>query len=333
MKTWISFFFLIFTVFSFGESSSAYQGVNWADARDNFVDGKIIPSGIDAEAPLAEVERQAHGILSQLKELLAINTVRLGINPDTVGDADYWLKYQAIIEQAKKLKLKVILACWEGENARDGKIDDTPAFHKMWEQVLHDLGKSEHVHFEIFNEPYGYSDDEWREIAAGWLEKALPKMSKMPNRARILISGSGYNEWLSHVGADERFKGCHLSFHLYAWFGGKHRNREGWVKEIKERIGEANAHRTIVTEWGASMKSTPQDFFEQSKLAGRSKSRAYIIGMADVIHEWQMGSVYWPGLRDGDRFSLTKRTDEKLEITNESGKRQVMKSFRVDVTK
>ena len=150
----------------------------------------------------------------------------------------------------------------------------------------------------------------------------------MPNRARILISGSGYNEWLSHVGADERFKGCHLSFHLYAWFGGQHRNREAWVKEIKERIGEANAHRTIVTEWGASMKSTPQDFFEQSKLEGKSKTRAFIIAMADVIHEWKMGSIYWPGLRDGDRFSLTNRNDDKLEITNESGKQQVLKSFR-----
>ena len=325
MKSWTSFFFFILTALSFGEPSSGYQGVNWADARDNFVDGKIIPSGIDEEASLAEVERQAHGILSQLKELLGINTVRLGINPDTVGDADYWLKYQAIIAQAKKLKLKVILACWEGASTRDGKIDDIQAFHKMWELVLRDLSKSEHVHFEAFNEPYGYSESEWREIAAGWLEKALPKM---PNRARILISGSGYNEWLSHVGADERFKGCHLSFHLYAWFGGKHRDREGWVKEIQERIGEANAHRTIVTEWGASMKTTPQDFFEQSKLEGRSKTRAFIIAMADVINEWKMGSVYWPGLRDGDRFSLTNRNDDKLEITNDSGKRQVLKSFR-----
>ncbi len=327
MKSWTSFFFLILTVLSFGEPSSAYQGVNWADARDNFVDGKIIPSGIDEEAPLAEVERQAHSIFSQLKELLGINTVRLGINPDTVGDADYWPKYQAIIAQAKKLKLKVILACWEGASTRDGKIDNIPVFHKMWEQVLRDLSKSEHVHFEIFNEPYGYTESEWREIAAGWLEQVLPKM---PNRARILISGSGYNEWLSHVGADERFKGCHLSFHLYAWFGGQHRNREGWVREIKERIGEGNAHRAIVTEWGASMKGTPQDFFEQSKLEGRSKTRAFIIAMADVIHEWKMGSVYWPGLRDGDRFSLTNRNDDKLEITNESGKRQVLKSFRVE---
>lgn len=330
MKHWIFSLFITLSAHAFGAPASSFQGVNWADPRDNFVDGKIIPSGINADASLAEVEAQAQHILSQLKALLQINTIRLGINPATVADRDHWAKYQTIIAQAKKLKIKVIVACWEGLSTRDGKIDNIPAFQKMWAQVLRDFSKSEHVHFEIFNEPYGYSESEWRAIATTWLNRALPQM---PDRSRIFISGTGYNEWLGHVGADETFKGCHLSFHLYSWFGEKHRTREGWEKEIKERIGQANAHRTIVTEWGASMKSTPQDFFEESKLSERSKTRAFIIAMAGVIHEWNMGSIYWPGLREGDQFSLTSQEDGKLKITNRSGRDQVLKSFRMTAVK
>jgi hypothetical protein len=50
---------------------------------------------------------------------------------------------------------------------------------------------------------------------------------------------------------------------------------------------------------------------------------AYIRGMSDQLREWEMGSFYWPGLRDGDWYSMTKRTGEganiKLEIVNQSG--------------
>jgi len=50
---------------------------------------------------------------------------------------------------------------------------------------------------------------------------------------------------------------------------------------------------------------------------------AYIRGMSDQLREWEMGSFYWPGLRDGDWYSMTKRSGEganiKLEVVNQSG--------------
>ena len=45
--------------------------------------------------------------------------------------------------------------------------------------------------------------------------------------------------------------------------------------------------------------------------------------MSDQLREWEMGSFYWPGLRDGDWYSMTKRSGEganiKLEVVNQSG--------------
>jgi hypothetical protein len=50
---------------------------------------------------------------------------------------------------------------------------------------------------------------------------------------------------------------------------------------------------------------------------------AYIRGIPEQLREWKMGSFYWPGLRDGDWYSMTKRSGEganiKLEIVNQSG--------------
>ena len=43
-----------------------FKGVNWADARDNFVDGWIIPSGINHELDSKYIQVEASYILLQL---------------------------------------------------------------------------------------------------------------------------------------------------------------------------------------------------------------------------------------------------------------------------
>lgn len=310
--------------------TSSFDGINWADGRDNFVAGWVIPSGIDHRRPIREVAGQARTILTQLKQCLQINTVRLGINPATVFDETWWPKYRTIVREAAALEMKVILACWESNSSRDGKIDDQRAFDLMWDRVLNDFKDDQRVYFEIFNEPHGYSDAEWRDLAGAWIERQGHKI-RGRDRTRVLVSGSGYNERLAQVAGDKRFDGCRLSFHLYAWFGGKHETVSGWRREIEERIGRSNATRTIVTEWGAPMKPLPQDYYTE-KVPDGDRNRSYLIAMSNVIRDWNMGSVYWPGLRDGDNFSLTERQKGTsiLQITNESGKIQLQRSFNHD---
>lgn len=307
--------------------ASSFAGVNWADRRDNFVDGWIVPSGIEPSRSSSDVAAQARAILTELKQKLSINTVRLGINPATVQDSTWWSKYRAIIDEATKLELKVILACWESKGSKDGSIDDPQAFNRMWDQVLNDYGGDTQVYFEIFNEPHGYSDQEWRDLAAAWIAQHAGKI-RGKDRGRILVSGSGYSERLTHVAADPRFDGCLLSFHLYAWFGAGIDSVAGWRKEIEERIGRTHAARTVVTEWGAPMKNLPNDYYTKDSPDG-DKNRAYLVAMADAIRDWNMGSVYWPGLRDEDAFSLTERENgfATLRVTNESGKALLLRSF------
>ena len=307
--------------------TSSFNGVNWADSRDNFVDGWIIPSGIDHRRPIPEVAEQARTILTQLKQSLHINTVRLGINPSTVLDERWWPKYGRIVREATALEMNVVLACWESNSSRDGKIDNPQAFDLMWNRVLDDFKDDRRVYFEIFNEPHGYSDAEWRDLAAAWMERQVHKIRNR-DRSRVLVSGSGYNEHLAQVARDQRFDGCRLSFHLYSWLGGKHETLSGWKQEIATRIGRPNATRTMVTEWGAPMRNRPQDYYTEAIPDG-DRDRAYVLAMSSMIREWGMGSIYWPGLRDGDDFSLTQRKEgtSLLQIMNESGKTQLQRSF------
>jgi hypothetical protein len=51
--------------------------------------------------------------------------------------------------------------------------------------------------------------------------------------------------------------------------------------------------------------------------------------MSETIRAGNMGSIYWPGLRDGDDFSLLERAGHgaELKLTNESGKTKWRESF------
>ena len=50
---------------------------------------------------------------------------------------------------------------------------------------------------------------------------------------------------------------------------------------------------------------------------------AYIRGTTEQLRQWNMGSFYWAGLKEGDWYSMTKKSGAgsniKLEIVNQSG--------------
>jgi len=77
--------------------------------------------------------------------------------------------------------------------------------------------------------------------------------------------------------------------------------------------------RTIVGEWGGPM-TTGTDY---SVNADGDAYRSYVRAVADVMHDNAMGSCYWPGLRNGDSYSMTTLntggSSLTLSVTNTSG--------------
>jgi endoglucanase len=243
---------------------------------------------------------------------MGANTVRLPINPETVTQS-WWASYQGAIDVALTKGMKVILCCWEGVNVKDGKIDDMTAFNAMWDIVIAQYGTNPNVYFEIFNEPFGYTQTQWANICADWLNRypSLP-------RGNILVGGQGYDENVTLMGADTRFANCLLSQHIYPWWG-NYNTEPRWKTELQTRVG-SYYNRTVLTEFGATMTS--------GKNYGAPKKDVeicFIRGITDQLRTWGMGSCYWPGLRIADTYSMESlnTTTYVLTNTNVSGKDRV----------
>ena len=286
---------------SFGADSIA--GVNWADGRDNFVDGWVIPSGLASGDSYDTVSAKAAAILTGFQNNMhGVNTVRLPINPPSVAEV-WWGRYTGAIDQALNKGIKVILCCWESASSKDGIIDNTTDFWAMWTTVINKYGSNPKVYFEVFNEPHGYTLAQLTAIYAEFL-------SRFPNtpRGRIILSGTGYSENLAELGADSRFTNCLLALHNYAFWAT--RTTAGWESDWRNRMGNYKS-RTVVTEFGATM-NTGKDYQNGSQ---SDNEIAYIVGSSNVFRNDKTGSVYWPGLRDNDSYSIQTRGGSGNNIT------------------
>ncbi|NUR03389.1 MAG: cellulase family glycosylhydrolase, partial [Streptomyces sp.] len=273
-------------------ATSQFKGVNWADPRDNYADDPVVPSGLSTSDSYSTVYAKATAVLSGFqKNLPGVNTVRLPINPYSVGTA-WWNSYTGAIDAATAKGFNVILSYWEGTSHKDGLIDDTSAWNTMWNTVTAKYGGTANVYFEPMNEPFGYSATDWANIAAQWISghSSIPKN-------RIFVSGTGYNDNVTSVCADSRLNGTYLSLHHYG-FWGTHTYSQ-WVTDFKNRIGGC-ASRTVLDEFGAPM-TTGLNYDDST---ATDNFIAYIRADTDTLRSLGMGSVYWPGLRTGDTYSL-----------------------------
>lgn len=295
--------------------TNQFRGVSWADKRDNFVSDVLVPSGLSLtdtyESALVIADRVVGGFV----ELLGTNSVRLPINEPTVST--FWNTYTGAIDAALR-KGRVVLGYWGPSQPSGPKnMDD---FWAMWAKVVKTYGDNPNAYFEVFNEPHMYTADELRSLYATWLQK-------FPNvpRNRVILDGSGLAWNVPDIAGDSRFDGCFFAVHDYSFWASID-TESGWMNHFKGLVGKYS-DRTICTEWGGPMGAgskngvhyDPMDYSRPST----NFFMAYIRGMTEQLREWQMGSFYWVGLRDGDWYSMTKRTGEgaaiKLEIVNQSG--------------
>ena len=309
----------ISTVNSFAVTSQ-FRGVNWADKRDNFVSDVLVLSGLSLSDNYQSASVAAERVIGQFQELFGTNSVRMPVNEPTVLKA--FDMYSGALDVALKHG-RLVMGYWGPAQPSGPKnMND---WWSMWAKIVEKYGDHPNAYFEIFNEPHMYSKTELRDLYAQWLEK-------FPNvpRDHILLDGSGLAWNVPDIADDPRFEGCLFAVHEYTFWNMSITTEQGWKNSFKGKVGkyiDRYIDRTVCTEWGGAMSpgekngvhydymdynSTPTNYF-----------MAYIRGMSDQLREWEMGSFYWPGLRDGDWYSMTKRTGEganiKLEIVNQSG--------------
>lgn len=286
-------------------ATNNFKGLNWADPADNFKDGLVVVSGLAATDSYATVQSKSGPILTAFQNRGA-NTVRLPVNPSTVSQS-YWSAYTGAIDLAVSRSMNVILAYWEGSSSRDGLVDNTTQFWSMWQTIVNKYGTNSRVYFEPINEPHGYSTTDLNNLYATWLSN----YASVP-RGRIILDGQGYAQNVNVVGADSRLSSCLLSYHNYTWFDNNKTTVGDWVAAIQSI---AYPDRTIVTEFGIPM-TTGKNYLGAP---GSDREIAYLQGMTQGILGRSMGCVYWPGLRNGDTYSLLTLSGSTLTTNNASG--------------
>jgi hypothetical protein len=301
-----------------------FHGVNWADQRDNFVNGVLYVSGLGSTDTYSSAATVADRVVGQLYSITGANTVRMPINEPTV--ATYWNTYTGAIDQALT-KGKVILAYWAYANGRPG---NTTAYDQMWDTVVAKYASNSNAYFEVINEPYGYSTTDLDNLYNAW----LTRHSNVP-RGRVILDGAGLAQNVPAVGQDSRLNDTLLAVHDYSFFAG-FEDETSWANHIASSIG-AYASRTVATEWGAPMSPGSKNGVSYDTIDYNIPSGSffadYVRGVSSELRALGVGGVYWPGLRDGDWYSLTKRTGSganlNLTLTNPSGLNRLQYSWGI----
>jgi hypothetical protein len=177
----------------------------------------------------------------------------------------------------------------------------------MWQSVTTKYGASANVWFEPFNEPFGYSAADLKTLYAQWLGR-FPVIPA----GRILLDGTGYATGVNTIGADSRFDSCLLSFHMYTWF----EKNNVTVGDWEQTISTLNyPGRTILTEFGVPM-TNGKDYLAPP---GSDVEVAYLQGLTNALRSAKVGSIYWPGLRIGDSYSMLSLSGSTLTTNSTSG--------------
>lgn len=223
-------------------STGQLRGVNWADARDNFVNGVLYVSGLGSSDTYFSAAATANQVVGQLYSITGANTVRIPINEPTV--ANYWETYTGAIDTALG-KGNLIFAYWASSG---GRPSDMTAFNQMWDKVVAKYGGNANAYFEVINEPYGYSAPDLNNMYNSW----LARYSGVP-RGRVILDGAGLATNVAAVGGDTRLNGTLLAVHDYTMFvGSPYDDETTWANHIASYIG-GYADRTVATEWGGPM--------------------------------------------------------------------------------
>ena len=298
-------------------ATNQFRGVNWADPRDNFQSGVVYLSGLSSADTYASASAVADRVVGQFVSELGSNSVRLPINEATVSQ--YWSTYTGAIDMALS-KGKVILCFWSSSSG--AKPPDIDQYWSMWATVVDKYGSNPNAYFEVFNEPSGYSTTDLGNLYATWLTK-FPSVPQ----GRVILDGGGLAQNVPAIGSDSRFSACLLAVHDYTFFASTSWTAASqWESQFQSEVGNY-ADRTVCTEWGAPMSPGSKNGISYGVQnyddPPGSYFVAYVQGISSQLRTWNMGSFFWPGLRDGDWYSMTVKTGSgssiTLSVSNPSG--------------
>ena len=292
------------TVVSGGTGVASFHCVNWADNRDNFVDGHLLLSGITSDTDTYEgVTTKANIVVAAFTDLIKANSFRMPINEPTALDP-WWNSYKAAIAAGIAKGMKVIIGFWPKDKGIGKPVDNT-RWYSMWKVVIDAYVSNPLVFYDIHNEPHGFAPAAWVTQVNGWL-------AQFPNvpRQQIIVAGSGWDDNVGSVASN--WPDLMMEIHNYANNGPT--TQAGWKSNLLNRLGNA-VSRTIVGEWAGQLN---EDF--TTGIDGNA-DKSFIVGTANTIYDNKMGSCWWAGAfapsggTSGSSLLVQKGTGDTMTFT------------------
>jgi hypothetical protein len=81
-----------------------------------------------------------------------------------------------------------------------------------------------------------------------------------------------------------------MEVHDYAFNNTNQTTVAAWTSDVLNRLGDATS-RTIVGEWAATVTGV-----DYSTGVDGDNNKSFVVGVADAIHDNNMGSCWWTGL-------------------------------------
>jgi len=287
------------------------RGGNWAMNGDNFQSGNLYIRGLSSSSTTTQAASVATRVANAMKAL-GCTTIRMPVNPPTVGDPNYWPVYQAAIDAVIADGMKVDLCYWIKSSSL-GTIDDMTAWNAMWRTIDSVYGSNASVYFEPINEPYNYSASALDAIYRNFLTTYHP-----PNW-KCIFDGTGLADQLSVIGADRALASQYLGKHIYqGWDGASSNNWRDYLPAMQSTIAGYDS-RTIVTEMGCT--TTDGADYYQNFTGGVWGEIAYLDGVTNYTYINNIGTLWWASIKDDDHYRWFN-SSANLTLTNPSLIRQ-----------
>lgn len=230
--------------------------------------------------------------------------MRWPINEDTANDPAALAKLKGYIDQFAGRRAVI---CMFGTTQTpgthgDGLPDGVAAMGAAWAKIHAVFAGYPDVHYEIFNEPFGYNKadpayyvaDMTAIIAAGGLPPA-----------RCILDGMGYADDVKLV-ASAGWTGD-LAYHFYPTWSSDH-TQSGYSNLVQNEL-RSLGHRTWLTEFGADLAAANPCYetFDDGSHPGSADVNA-LRGLDDALRALRAagqrvkGAFLWHGWNNGDGY-------------------------------
>jgi hypothetical protein len=233
--------------------------------------------------------------------------MRLPVNVESANDPATLAKLRSYVDQFPgQAAILCLFDTTDDATARphgDGRPDIATA-GEAWATIHAAFASYPNVHYELFNEPFGYS----AATAADYVRDMQQIVSTAGLPAdKVIVDGVGYADDVAAV-ADAGWTGD-LAYHFYPNWLSSNRTQSSYSNFVQGKLAEVSG-RVWITEFGANLGDSSNPCYETyvDGTASPSADVDALRGLDDALRALRAdgqpirGAFFWHGWHNGDSY-------------------------------